>query len=114
MASDVLQLGRRERGRRIPVERGVPVCAGGGALFKERVPPEVLDGPEPGPPSMEAPIHTSGHAEAPVALQAASHLVLTTYARRDASELRRALACVKVLETGPQMPRDAIGAAGAQ
>ena len=68
MASDVLQLGRRERGRRVPVERGVPVRAGGGALFKEREPPEVLHGPEPGPPSMEAPIHTSGHAEAPVAL----------------------------------------------
>ena len=68
VASDVLQLGRRERGRRVPVERGVPFRAGGGALFKEREPPEVLDGPEPGPPSMEAPIHTSGHAEAPVAL----------------------------------------------
>ena len=63
MASDVFQLGRRERGRRIPRERGVPFRAGGGALFKEREPPEVLDGPEPGPPSMEAPIHTSGHAD---------------------------------------------------
>ena len=50
MASDVLQLGRRERGRRVPLERRVPVVAGGGALFKEREPPEVLDGPEPGPP----------------------------------------------------------------